>query len=128
MRPRDLFMGPRGSIRGLPRVPGGQEGIQGIPWGHRVGLMSLLMIYKAYMPVYSDPDFSCGTDGTGRTNQPKVVQEVLADLKMKENRPGCSHLWPHKTVELLFAGRQTRSLPPALLYLFNPIPPQHFVI
>ena len=22
-----------------------------------------------------------GTDGTGRTNQPKVVQEVLADLK-----------------------------------------------
>ena len=32
--------------------------------------MSLLMIHKAYMPVYSDPDFSCGTDGrtdgTGR--------------------------------------------------------------
>ena len=58
----------------------------GIPWGHRVGLMSLLMIHKAYMPVYSDPDFSCGTDGTdgtGRTDQPKVVQEVLADLKMK---------------------------------------------
>ena len=46
--------------------------------------MSLLMIHKAYMPVYSDPDFSCGTDGTdgtGRTDQPKVVQEVLADLK-----------------------------------------------
>ena len=42
------------------------------------------MIHKAYMPVYSDPDFSCGTDGTdgtGRTDQPKVVQEVLADLK-----------------------------------------------
>ena len=48
--------------------------------------MSLLMIHKAYMPVYSDPDFSCGTDGTdgtGRTDQPKVVQEVLADLKIR---------------------------------------------
>ena len=70
---------------GCQGVPGGQEGIQGIPWGHRVGLMSLLMIHKAYMPVYSDPDFSCGTDGTdgtGRTDQPKVVQEVLADLKI----------------------------------------------
>ena len=56
---------------GCQGVPGGQEGIQGIPWGHRVGLMSLLMIHKAYMPVYSDPDFSCGrtgrTDGTGPT-------------------------------------------------------------
>ena len=71
-------MGLRGLIGGLP---GGQEGIQGIPWGHRVGLMSLLMIHKAYMPVYSDPDFSCTRDGTDGTNQPKVVQEVLADLK-----------------------------------------------
>ena len=43
--------------------------------------MSLLMIHKAYMPVYSDPDFSCGTDGRDGTDQPKVVQEVLADLK-----------------------------------------------
>ena len=50
MRPRDLFMGLKGSIGG--GVPGGQEGTQGIPWGHRVGLMSLFMIYKAYMPVY----------------------------------------------------------------------------
>ena len=33
------------------------------------------------MPVYSDPDFSCGTDGRDGTDQPKVVQEVLADLK-----------------------------------------------
>ena len=56
----------------MPEVPE-------VPWGHRVGLMSLLMIHKAYMPVYSDPDFSCGTNG--RTDQPKVVQEVLADLK-----------------------------------------------
>ena len=59
MRPRDLFMGLRGSIGGLPGgprgsqgVPGGQEGIQGMPWDHRVGLMSLFMIHKAYMPVY----------------------------------------------------------------------------
>ena len=52
MRPRDLFMGLRGSIGGLQGVQGGQEGIQGIPGGHRVGLMSLLMIHKAYMPVY----------------------------------------------------------------------------
>ena len=29
--------------------------------------MSLLMIHKAYMPVYSDPDFYCGT---GRTDGP----------------------------------------------------------
>ena len=32
--------------------PWGQEGIQGIPWGLRLGLMSLFMIHKAYMPVY----------------------------------------------------------------------------
>ena len=37
---------------GGPGVTGGQEGIQGIPWGHRVGLVSLFMIHKAYMPVY----------------------------------------------------------------------------
>ena len=50
--------------------------------------MSLLMIHKANMPVYSDPDFSCGTDGTdgtGRTDQPKVVPEVLADLKILQS-------------------------------------------
>ena len=82
-------MGLRGWIggaRGSQGVLGGREGIQGIPWGHRVGLMSLFMIHKAYMPVYSDPDFSCGRDGRdGRTgrDQPKVVQEVLADLKMQ---------------------------------------------
>ena len=75
--------GPTGSlgVKGLvKRVPGGQGGglrcpigspaiidrskgvkwddVWAIPWGHRVGLMSLLMIHKAYMPVYiSDPDF-----------------------------------------------------------------------
>ena len=59
-------MGLRGWIggaRGSQGVLGGREGIQGIPWGHRVGLMSLFMIHKAYMPVYSDPDFSCGRTG-----------------------------------------------------------------
>ena len=40
----------------MPEVPE-------VPWGHRVGLMSLLMIHKACMPVYSDPDFSCGRTG-----------------------------------------------------------------
>ena len=39
MRPRDLFMGLRGSIGG-------------IPWGHQAGLMSLQMIHEAYKPVY----------------------------------------------------------------------------
>ena len=52
MRPRDLFMGGGGRLGGCQGVPGGQEGIQGIPWGHRVGLMSLFMIHKAYIPVY----------------------------------------------------------------------------
>ena len=54
MRPRDLFTGLRGSMGGggAGGPMGGQEGIQGIPWGHRVGLMSLFMIHKAYMPVY----------------------------------------------------------------------------
>ena len=28
------------------------EGDEGIPWGHRVSLMSLIMIHKAYMPEY----------------------------------------------------------------------------
>ena len=63
--------------------PGGQGGHlgQGIPWGHRVGLMSLFMIHKAYMPVYKWSRFFL-RDGTDeRTDQPKVVQEVLADLK-----------------------------------------------
>ena len=61
--------------------------------------MSLLMIHKAYMPVYSDPDFSCGTDGTdgtGRTDQPKVVQEVLADLKMGKKMSGNCRCWCRK--------------------------------
>ena len=55
MRPRDLFMDLRGWIwggRGSHGVPGGREGIQGIPWGQRVGLMSLFVIRKAYMRLY----------------------------------------------------------------------------
>ena len=81
MRPRDLFTGLRGSMGGGTGGPRGSRGHSGDPMGHRVGLMSLLMIHKAYTPVYSDPDFSWGTDGRDRTDQPKVVQEVLADLK-----------------------------------------------
>ena len=52
MRPRDLFIGLRGSIGGLPGGPRGSRGHPGDPMGHRVGLMSLFMIHKAYMPVY----------------------------------------------------------------------------
>ena len=79
-------MGLRGWIRGSrgsQEVAGGREGIQGIPWGHRNGLMRLLMIHKAYICLYiSDADFYCGTDEQDeRTNRPKVVQEVLGDLK-----------------------------------------------
>ena len=75
-------MGLRGSIGGLPGGLRGQEGIQGIPWGQRVGLMSLLMIHKAYMPVYKGSRFFLRDGRDGRTDQLKVVQEVLADLKM----------------------------------------------
>ena len=39
-------------VTGVTGVPGGEEGIQGIPWGHRVGSMSIFMIHKAYVPVY----------------------------------------------------------------------------
>ena len=57
-----------------------------IPWGHRVGLMSLFMIHKAYMHI-------CWTDGTGRTDQPKVVEEGFTDLKKcKNNQPTCPAL------------------------------------
>ena len=52
MRPRDLFMGLRGSIGGCQGVLGGQEGIQGIPWGHRVGLMSFFMIQGIHACIY----------------------------------------------------------------------------
>ena len=113
MRPRDLFIGLRGSIGGLPGGPrgsivrqtgsqwikglglqgpkgsrggvigstataktpvkgsegvdGGARGLQGvkggilgIPWGQRVGLMSLLMIHNLYI---SHPDFHCTRAG-----------------------------------------------------------------
>ena len=69
-------------------ILGGQGGIWGIPWGIRVGLMSLLMIHdEAYniclvmnICLYiSDPDFSCGRmDG-----QAEVFHEALTDLKIE---------------------------------------------
>ena len=34
------------------RSQGVKGDIEGIPWGHQVGLMSLQMIHEAYMPVY----------------------------------------------------------------------------
>ena len=38
------------------------------------------------MPVYKWSRFLAHTDGTGRTDQLKVVQEVLADLKLVDNK------------------------------------------
>ena len=37
--------------------------------GPRGPLVLILMIHKAYMPVYSDPDFSCGRDGTNEPTE-----------------------------------------------------------
>ena len=47
---------------------------------YRVGLMSLLMIHEAYMPVYIGSRFSLRTGGCA--GPPEVVQEALADLKI----------------------------------------------
>ena len=58
-------------------MPGGQEGIQGIPWDHKVGLMSLFMIQRHIGLYISDPDFSCGQV----RQPPELVQEVLPELK-----------------------------------------------
>ena len=55
---------------------------------HWVGLMSLLMIHEAYMPVYMGFRFSLRT----RAGPPEVVQEALADLK--------SLLWGEKSLML----------------------------
>ena len=49
---------------------------------YRVGLMSLLMIHEAYMPVYMGSRFSLRTGA--RAGPPEVVQEALADLKRDE--------------------------------------------
>ena len=51
LRPRDLFRGSRGSM-GEQGGPRGSRGHPGIPWGHRVGLMSLLIFHKADMLEY----------------------------------------------------------------------------
>ena len=50
MRPRELFRDSKGLMGG--GGPRGSRGHLGIPWGHRVGLMSLQMIHEAYKPVY----------------------------------------------------------------------------
>ena len=64
MRPRNLFMGLRGLIGGLP---GGPKGSRGHPGDPMVGLMSLFMIHRTYMPVYKRTRFLARTDGTGPT-------------------------------------------------------------
>ena len=70
------LLGPMGS-RGPLWILLGQGNVWGILWGLRVGLMSLLMIQKAYSLYMSDPDFYCG-----RAGQPEQVQEILVDLKI----------------------------------------------
>ena len=55
------------------------QGQIGIPFGHRVGLMRLLMIHEACMPVYRWSRFFLRA--RVRTGQSELVQEVLADLK-----------------------------------------------
>ena len=85
MRPRDLFMGLRGSIggargsQGVERASRGSHGAIGLVWWVSSWFIRHICLY------ISDPHFSCGT---GRTNQPKVVQEVLADLKRVKLGPG----------------------------------------
>ena len=60
-------------VEGGSLEPYGVKGnVWGMPWGHHVGLMSLLIIHEAYMPIYK---------GCGGAGQPEVVQEVLAELK-----------------------------------------------
>ena len=53
------------------------------------------MIHKAYMPVYSDPDFSCGTDGTdgpteGSTRGPRGPKNQIRTHNANEQmgQPG----------------------------------------
>ena len=74
-------MGSRGMFRGSRGGPwgpyGGNRDVWGILWGHRVGLMSLLIIYKARACIQVIKIFSAD----GRVGPPEVVQEVLADLK-----------------------------------------------
>ena len=51
--------GSKGVDWGGQGSQGVKGGIQGVPWGHWVCLMSLLMILLM-MPVISDPYCSCG--------------------------------------------------------------------
>ena len=47
-----------GGEGGRSRGPRGSRGHPGDPMGHRVGLMSLFMIHKAYIyACITDPDF-----------------------------------------------------------------------
>ena len=60
------FFSPMGS-RGMLRGPNEVEGVVWwIPLENRVGLMSLLMIHEAYMPVYKGSKFSLHASGAIR--------------------------------------------------------------
>ena len=53
-----------------------------------VFVIAMLLCKYCWQKDSSDPDFSCGRDErmNGRTDQPKVVQEVLADLKRERKK------------------------------------------
>ena len=53
-----------------------------VSWGHPAGLMSLLMIHMAYLPVHKLSRFSCGfLVRFFLLGQSEVIHQVLADLK-----------------------------------------------
>ena len=64
-------------LRGQKEVEGGLKALCG-QGGHQDGLMILLIIHEAYMPVYKGSRFLLQAGGLTRGS---IVQEVLADLK-----------------------------------------------
>ena len=61
---RVMFKGPLSGGRGVPWGPYGFKGdVCGIQLGHRVDLMSPLMILKAYNDICLYPDFQRGLTG-----------------------------------------------------------------
>ena len=98
-----------GRFGGCQGVPGGHEGIQGIPLGHRIGLMSLFMIHKAYMPVYKWSRFFLRTGRTGRTDGtgptegstrgPRGPKNLLIDFQIFEEKRDWRTQWKSKGEE-----------------------------
>ena len=55
------------------------------------------MIHETYMPVYRCPDFHCVRTG-GRAGSPEVVQEALADLKIRMVSISGNHVHAFHTI------------------------------